>query len=291
MSRAESPPAACSPEGLSQMLPLPMDRRRGQMNEIIRGAVIAVALLSLSAGSVHAATWTVLGKTSQIKNPSTDASKRKVSGQALERGSHDGLVGDPTVNGATLEVIANGGTPSDQTFALPKEGWSKIGTVGFQYSNRSSPGAVKKAKIKLTPSGIFQIRVLVLGKGGPVSLVPPNPGSDGGFILTLTMGDSYCVAFGGVAGGSALKNDGKLWSVRRPTGEACPAPAATTTTTTTLPHFRLSVTDVGSGVVTAAATARKTTRPRPWSPCRPWRARGTPSGAGAARAAAPAAAW
>jgi len=50
------------------------------MNEIIRGAVFAVALLSLSAGSVHAATWTVLGKTFQIKNPSTDASKRKVSG-------------------------------------------------------------------------------------------------------------------------------------------------------------------------------------------------------------------
>ena len=81
------------------------------MNEDIRGAVIAVALLSLFAGSVHAATWTVLGKTFQIKNPSTDASKRRVSGQALERGSNDGLVGDPTVNGATLEVIANGGTP------------------------------------------------------------------------------------------------------------------------------------------------------------------------------------
>ena len=195
------------------------------MNEIIRGAVIAVALLSLSAGSVHAATWTVLGKTFQIKNPSTDASKRKVSGQALERGSNDGLVGDPTVNGATLEVIANGGTPSDQTFALPKEGWSKIGTVGFQYSSRNSPGAVKKAKIKLTPSGTFQIRVLVLGKGGPVSVVPPNPGSDGGFILTLTMGDSYCVAFGGVAGGTTREDDNRRWYVTRPSAEACPAPS------------------------------------------------------------------
>src|SRR5207245_10989582 len=94
------------------------------------------------------------------------ASKRMVSGQALERGSNDGLVGDPTVNGATLEVIANGGTPSDQTFALPREGWSRIGTVGFQYSSRNSPGAVKKAKIKLTPSGTFQIRARP-GQGWP----------------------------------------------------------------------------------------------------------------------------
>src|SRR2546422_8216112 len=201
------------------MLPLPMDHKAGV---IIRGAVIAVALVSLSAGSVHAATWTVLGKTFQIKNPSTDASKRKVTGQALERGSNDGLVGDPTVDGATLEVIANGGTGSDQTFTLPKEGWSKIGTLGFQYSNRNSPGAVKKVIIKRTPSGIFQIRVLVLGRGGPVSAVPPNPGSDGGFILAIPMGDSYCVAFGGGAGGATVKNDSKLWDRKRPGRRARP---------------------------------------------------------------------
>src|SRR5205085_894483 len=124
-----------------------------------------------------------------------------------ERSSDDTIVGDPLANGASLDVVANGATSSAQTFSLPKEGWKRIGSLGFQYSSRIPGGAVKKARIRRTSGGIFQMSVLVLGRGGDVTVVPPDPGSDGGFILTLTGGDRYCAGFGGAAGGNQVRND------------------------------------------------------------------------------------
>jgi hypothetical protein len=64
--------------------------------------------------------------------------------------------------------------------------------------------------------------VQIQGKYGPVNVVPPNPGDDGGFILTLTGGNTYCVGFGGAAGGVETKDTSAQWSVRRPTAEICP---------------------------------------------------------------------
>jgi predicted acyl esterase len=192
----------------------------------------------------------VLGKSFQVKNPGTLA-QRKVSGRAQERNSNDTIVGNPVANGATLEVIAHGTTSSDQTFSLPKEGWKAIGSLGFQYSGS---GAVKKARIKKTPSGVFQVKALVLGKGGPVTVVPPDPGSDGGFILTLTGGDRYCVGFGGAAGGVSVKNDSRQWSVKRPTAEACPGTAAATTTTTTTAPGGTTTTSAAGSTTTQTAT-------------------------------------
>jgi hypothetical protein len=166
----------------------------------------------------------VLGKKFQVKNPSVDVTKRKVVGHAKEKPSNDTIVGNPVANGASLRVIANGGTDSAQTFFLPKEGWKPISTLGYKYSNAIPGGAVKRARIKRTPSGVFQIKVLIRGKDGPVAIVPPNPGSDGGFILTINGGGSYCVAFGGTAGGFEQKDTAEQWAVKNPGGEACPAP-------------------------------------------------------------------
>ncbi len=90
------------------------------------------------------------------------------------------IVGDPTVGGATLRVIANGGTPSDETFNLPASGWigktNTAGLVYYKYRDKGLNGPVKGAFIKITPSGNFSIKALALAKIVPLNL----PGDDGG---------------------------------------------------------------------------------------------------------------
>ncbi len=208
------------------------------MSRLLIGTALAVMLL-LSAGPLHAATQAVLGRSFQVMAPTGGNMSRKVAGRALEKRSGRAIRGNPVANGASLQVIARGATDSSQTFALPSSGWKAIGATGFQYSNArvggTSGGAVAQASINRSASGKFKIKVLILGSDGPLAVVPPNPGTDGGFILTLTGGDSYCVAFGGAAGGTTVVNDSKAWHITRPDATACPAPQQGTTTTTTLP--------------------------------------------------------
>src|SRR5213083_1338810 len=96
-------------------------------------------LLSLLLGATiaSAADQTILGTQLLVKNPSTPE-KRTVAGKAKESGSPDTIVGDPTANGATLTVRADGTNPTQQTFALPqgtngkgKPFWSGDATKGF----------------------------------------------------------------------------------------------------------------------------------------------------------------
>ena len=163
----------------------------------------------------------VRGSSFRVRNPGYET-QRKVTGQARERNSNDTIVGDPVASGASLEVVANGATSSVQTFDLPKEGWRRIGSFGFQYSNRLPGGPVSKASIKKTSNGTLQMKLVILGRYGSLTVVPPNPGSDGGFVLTLGGGDRYCVGFRGAAGGVAVRDDATQWYVKSPTAEACP---------------------------------------------------------------------
>ncbi len=169
---------------------------------------------------------TILGQKFHIRNPATDASKRRVLGQAREKGSPNTIVGDPTVDGATLQVIANGDTDSDQTVALPAAGWKRMGSVGFKYTNRVTGGATRHATIKRSAKGVFQIRVQLDARGGAVQVVPPNAGENGGFILRLGRGDRYCASFGGAAGGREVKDEPAQWLVKAPTAKACPVAEA-----------------------------------------------------------------
>jgi hypothetical protein len=166
---------------------------------------------------------TILGKRFQVKNSIGDPTRRRVTASGQERGSANTVEGDPTVSGATLRIIANGGTDSDQTLTLPAVGWAAR-PGGFQYSNRLGGGTVRGARFKKTASGTFQIRIDVRGNPGPLDVVPPSPGTSGGFILTIGDGDSYCVGFGETAGGTAQKDDATQWSIRSAVAEACPAP-------------------------------------------------------------------
>ena len=211
-----------------------------------------VALLVLSLQPIaRAADQTVLGNVLIVKDPSTP-DKRKITVRAKETATDDSLVGDPAADGATVTVTANGGTPSSETYDLPaatspttgKAFWTGDAVKGFKYSDaKGEAGPVRSALIKVV-GGVFQIKVVVSGKLGPVAVVPPNPGSDGCALVTINGGDSYSVQF---ADGKLTNNAAVLFKVAKPTSEgSCLPPTTTTTststttsitTTTSLPDF------------------------------------------------------
>jgi acetyl esterase/lipase len=185
-----------------------------------------------------AADQTVLGQVLLLKNPSTPE-KRKVSVTAKETATDNTLVGDPVAGGATATVTANGTSPSGQTFALPtgtspttgRAFWTGDAVKGFSYKDpKGDNGPVKTAKIKIR-NGTAEIRVVIDAKRGPVSVVPPNTGTDGCVVFTIGDGDSYNVQFGS----GQVKNAGSvLFKVTKPTTQgACVPPTTTTTTTST----------------------------------------------------------
>src|SRR5581483_349685 len=195
---------------------------------------LAVLLVVLAGGSAHAATQIVRGSTFLVKDPaSTDPTRRRVSALAKEEDSEATVVGDPAANGATVLIVANGATSTSQEFVLPPTGWTAV-DGGFRYRDaHGASGAVKTAQIRKTRRGVFVLRVAIVGRNGPIAVVPPNPGEDGGVVLTIDGGDSYCVGFGGDAGGTITPgtNTSRVFRVKRPLGAACPIPSPTTTTT------------------------------------------------------------
>src|SRR5258706_12868045 len=119
-------------------------------------------LLSLLLGATFAsaADQTILGTLLVVKDPGAPE-KRSVVGKAKESASPNTIVGDPTVNGATLTVRAEGTNPSEQTFALPqgtnakgKPLWTGDALDGFKYKDSDGAnGPVKKAQLKKSGKG------------------------------------------------------------------------------------------------------------------------------------------
>jgi hypothetical protein len=200
-------------------------------------------LLALAAGSALAADQTILGKSLTVKNPATP-DRRKVSVQAKEVGSPNAIVGNPTTTGGTLTIGVNGANPSMQTFLLPqgvsiqgKPFWKAVGANGYKYKDsKGEQSAVKTVLIKKTPSGTFAIKAIVAGKlDGSTVIVPPNPGTDGCAVLTISAGDAYHMKFGN---DGLVKNVGsRLFKVRKPQTEGLCFGVVTTTTTTSPTSF------------------------------------------------------
>ncbi len=212
----------------------------------MRRLVLALALLALRVGDARADTHTILGGRFDVRGWSDgDPARRVVLVMANEGpASTDPFVGDPTVAGATLRVVARGdGAVSDETFDLPAAGWISFFKLhdwpvykGFIYSNAVTGGAVRSVVIKRsgyaspegTPPpdppapGIFRVKVLLVGRYGPLDVLPPNPGTDGGIVLTLGGGDAYCVGFGSAAGGRTVANTAHRFAITKPTAEGCP---------------------------------------------------------------------
>jgi hypothetical protein len=189
-------------------------------------ATLAIGSLCLLASAMaRAADQTVLGNVLTVKNPST-AGKRKILGKAKEPGSPNTIVGNPTVGGGTLTIRADGGTPTTQTFTLPQ------GISGMKYKDAKGENtAVKSVLIRKNASGVFLIKVVVSGKIGTLSVVPPDPGTAGCVFLSLSGGDSYSVLFG--AGSTFINKDGLLFKAKKPTAEGSPTTTTTSTTSST----------------------------------------------------------
>ena len=211
--------------------------------------------LVFAGGLAYAADQTILGSSLTVKNPSVPA-KRKVIGKGKENGSTNTIVGNPTVSGGTLTVSVGGGSPSSQTFSLPqgismvtgKQFWSGDAIKGFKYKNPKGegPGAgVKLAKIRKTSNGNFSIKVSLSGKLGPVSVLPPNPGTNGCVLLGLNGGDTYSVAF--KAGDGVVSNKGALlYKHKKVTMEGSCSATTTTTSSSSSTSSSTSTTLYGS---------------------------------------------
>jgi hypothetical protein len=188
----------------------------------------------ISSSSVHGQRYAtgrpILGKKLLVKNPTGSEIQRGVIALGKESATDVGpaILGNPVASGATLRVIANGMTDSDQTYVLDASGWSVLGSTGFKYSGPTGGDGdpVKKVLIKRTPGGTAFLKALVKGNVGTQSLdvVPPNLGDDGGVVLSINGGATYCVAFGGAAAGSEVKDDAQGWKMINATAQGCPAP-------------------------------------------------------------------
>jgi hypothetical protein len=205
--------------------------------------LVSAVVLAVAGSLAYAADQTILGRVLTVKNPS-DPSRRKIVGVAKEKASPNTIVGNPTTAGPTgggvLRVIANGGTPTDQSFALPqgisssgRPFWVATGSTGYKYrDSRGDQGPVKSITIKRSGSGNFLIKATLSGRNGAVNVTPPNPGTSGFVTLQIgqVAGERYCVQYGPE---SQIKNNGtKLFRAKKPLNQGCPGAVSTTTTTT-----------------------------------------------------------
>lgn len=197
---------------------------------------MAIAAVVLVGGAwaipAPAADQTILGRRLVVKNPSpADPTRRKVIAMAKETGGGHAIVGDPTVagspSGAVLGLVANGGTSTARAWVLPQGTastgeafWRATGATGFRYDDpKGDQGPVRNVLVKETPSGALAIKAKLVGKGGPIDVVPPDPGTDGFLVLEIAGGDRYCAQYGPEA---ASKNDGdRFWKIAKPTAEGC----------------------------------------------------------------------
>jgi len=240
-----------------------------------------------AASVVHAEGLSVLGKTFMVRDPApgSDPSRRSVVVLGKEARSDDVVVGNPIAAGATIELTADGDSPTTQTVRLPpgppdatSAGWKMLGTSGYSYADPfGTNGPVASASIRRTGTGTFLLKLELTGRGaGPqprVTLLPPAPGVTADLRFTIGDGDTYCVSFGGAAGGAVTADGAQLFKIaatsRAPTTRTgCPVALSTTTTS----PATTSTTATSISATTTSTTGTSTTTLcvlTPGSPCDP----------------------
>ena len=210
------------------------------MQRYVRRVVMFVAVGALSvAASASAFDRLILGSKLDVANKAGLEPKRSIRVLAKESPSDIAVLSDPTVGGATLTVVANGGTSTVGTYVLDASGWKHSGT---RYLYRGPTGGdgdpVASVTLSRSAAGAVRLRIVIKGSVGTqsVDVVPPNPGTDGGVVLAVTGGDRYCAAFGAGAGGTELRDTALQWTLVKPAAQpGCPSAASSTTTTTSSP--------------------------------------------------------
>ncbi len=199
------------------------DRPTAHHSLRLAGLVVLIVLV----GTPHAAERQILGRKIVIGDRTGAEADRVTVVLGRERASDvPGIVGDPTADGATLRIIAAGAAASDEVYVLRANGWIATAT-GFRFLPRFVGQHPKlSAVIKRTPGNVALLKIVLRGRGGLRSLdvVPPNPGTAGTAVLRIHGGDTYCVAFGGAAGGTSGQNDAERFRMATATSQpACPA--------------------------------------------------------------------
>jgi glucose/arabinose dehydrogenase len=206
-------------------------------------------------GPTFAAEQPVPTKTLIVKNPSSGA--RRVLWKVVERSSAATVVGDPTVDGASLHVVLTPG--GDQCVPMPASGWTPIGTIGFRYTDRAlANGPIKTAQVKKTQAGTFQLRALLRAGGPtPIAVAPGDPTTSWATKFTLGTGDEYC---GGSATATPDPNGATVFKVSNdgaPAGcvAACGGAVTTSTVATASSTTSTGVTPTSSTTSTTAVTS------------------------------------
>jgi len=196
------------------------------------GSALGVAALALALGGPgRAADQALQGAAFAVSDPSpSDPARRKLSFVARESGGSP-VSGDPVApassGGAMLQILLEGGAPSAQLFALPelapsrrKPFWRPIGSAGFRYADpRGENGPVRSLRLRLSRSGRLDLAGKLSGRGGPLELVPPDPGTGAFVTLALGSGDRYCVRYGD---GEIRDEGARAFRVKDPQSEGCP---------------------------------------------------------------------
>jgi hypothetical protein len=229
----------------------------------MRPILVALAL-GLKLTTAFAADQWIVGRQLLVQAPSRP-DRRRVAVDAMEWGSPDSVVGEPTVAGATLTIRADGDNPTQQTFPLPqgtalngKPFWAGSSTKGFKYKDpKGEQGPVGSVQIRKTSSGLFLIKVRASARYAPLSIVPPDPGTGGCMLLELGDGDSYSVAFPT----GTIKNKGAtFFKVTWPlTQGTCVTLLPTTTSTSTTTNTTTTSTTSTTTSTTSTTTSTTST--------------------------------
>jgi hypothetical protein len=193
------------------------------------------ALVAMIGGSVQlSSAQTILGNRFDLREKPGYPVTRKLVLKAQEALSPENLVGDPFANGAVVQLFVNGGTPSSQTIVLPGgprwrvsmkyvdpivgpiAAWRYRESLIFN-GGRTTP--VRSFDIAKSGAGKIKLAIAFDSKYVSLDVGVPNPGTYAGMVLTIPGGATFCVNFGGVAGGTFKRNDSTGFSVSKPPAE------------------------------------------------------------------------
>ena len=146
---------------------------------------LLMALLGAPASRSGAAEQIVLGKSFVVKDPARGLhdTLRSVVTFGKERTSIDTIVGDPVTRGATVEIVANGATSTDQLFILPPELPGTAGrvedsrspVVGYSYEDSLNERTAKQALIERVGHSWSRFSRARPGPQPHIMVVPPAP--------------------------------------------------------------------------------------------------------------------
>lgn len=181
-------------------------------------------LVLVAALSTDARAEPILGRKLTIRDPGTGEDRRSVVIVARETSTDVGTLGDPTVGGATIQILADGAISTAASYTLDATGWTAVAN-GYRYVGPTSGDPVRRVLLRRTTSGVALLKVVMRGNTGTQSLDlrPPAPGDEARVVLDVTGGDRHCVTFGGAAGGTERQDTATRWTVVDATAQpACP---------------------------------------------------------------------